>query len=605
MARLSDKDFENWITTLPEDTLKELYIESVKGIPQEKSSRYEEFQKEYFYDFAGFLLDCVDWGDSRPTLYQLEIADAILENERYTIRGPRGLGKTAIASLVILAFALTREGLDWKIPTTASNWGQLKNFLWPEIHKWSSRLKWDVIGREPFSKDELLEHNLKLKTGRAFALTSNKKVGDEGGSMEGSHADNMLYVFDEAKNIADGVFDSAEGSFTAGKERFVFVISTPGPQMGRFYDIHSRAKGYEDWTVRWITKNEAIKAGRMLESWASDREKQWGKLDFRYLNDVEGDFAADSTSSIIPLSFVGRANAAYDLWHNKINSNPPPAYIGCDVAASVDDTVLAFYVLPVADKLYKILDELKVDSKLSLNQRKGMEALTYKAKSGNDYETGELIANVAQILAYAYNLDVTLRDLTNLLSPYKYVSALHLKGITHLDIFKKKNPDTPLMQIVGELKKYLDMYPECIVAVDSIGVGRGVANRLVELGYGKRTINFDVREKTYNKAVTGEGFINKRAAMWWLGKETLHPDNKNGVFLPKNDKLMAELTAVKQIDHTSANLIRVESKKEIKKRLGRSTDHADAVLMALFGSTLSTPSDNEVLDLAKYLRENS
>jgi len=65
--------------------------------------------------------------------------------------------------------------------------------------------------------------------------------------IEGAHAESLLYIFDESKSIAAPVFDAAEGAFAGPGEVFALAQSTPGEPSGRFYDIHARASGLEDW----------------------------------------------------------------------------------------------------------------------------------------------------------------------------------------------------------------------------------------------------------------------------------------------------------------------------------------------------------------------
>ncbi|GAF96867.1 unnamed protein product, partial [marine sediment metagenome] len=240
----------------------------------ENKTTYGIFKLKYFDDFQGFLDDCVDWKEGEhPTDYQYEASYELLECKRYCMRGPHGLGKTALAALAILWFALTRDGLDWKCPTTASVWRQLSKFLWPEVHKWTRQLKWGVIGRGPFIINaELLTLSLKLETGEAFALASN-----DPSSIEGAHADHILYIFDEAKTIIRETWEAAEGAMSGTGEAMALAISTPGEANGVFYDIHKRKPGYEDWTVRHIKLSECVEAGRVSQMWADLRKKQWGE----------------------------------------------------------------------------------------------------------------------------------------------------------------------------------------------------------------------------------------------------------------------------------------------------------------------------------------
>jgi hypothetical protein len=233
------------------------------------------------------------------------------------------LGKTALMAWLILWFAITRDGEDWKIPTTASNWRQLKEYLWPEVHKWSRKLKWDVIGRAPFKDGkELLDLSLKLKTGEAFALASDKPA-----AIEGAHAKHLFYVFDEAKTIIDETFNAAEGAFSTGN-CFSLVSSTPGNSSGRFYDIQSRRAGYENWHVRSVSLEEAIDAGRVTRKWADDLKNQWGENSAPYINHVLGNFASTEENNVIPLAWVEAANERWYDWNEK---GKPGKFVGVGV----------------------------------------------------------------------------------------------------------------------------------------------------------------------------------------------------------------------------------------------------------------------------------
>jgi hypothetical protein len=114
--------------------------------------------------------------------------------------------------------------------------------------------------------------------------------------------------------------------------------------------------------------------------------------------------------------------------------------------------------------------------------------------------------------------------------------------------------------------------------VDVIGVGAGVAARLREQGY--RVDNFNASSGTTTKDRTGAfGFLNLRAAAAWGLRERLDPVTGDGMILPRSDRLLAELVAMRW-RVTSSGKIQIESKDEIRKRLGRSPDVADAVIMA-------------------------
>ena len=129
------------------------------------------------------------------------------------------------------------------------------------------------------------------------------------------------------------------------------------------------------------------------------------------------------------------------------------------------------------------------------------------------------------------------------------------------------------------------------IKVDEIGIGAGVVDRLKELKCPATGVN------VASAPVEPERFMNLRAELWWNLRERLDPNprvNPNPIALPPDDQLLADLTNVKyKID--SRGRIQLESKEEIKKRLGRSPDRGDAVVLAYAPSVTHDPAALSVL----------
>lgn len=290
-------------------------LKALRRLKQREAGEDREEAARYLHDPAGWIARYMLRDPRRGlTDYQREIVTELVRRRRAAVRGPHGLGKTMLASATVLWFSITREqaGIDWKILTTASAWRHLSVYLWPEIKKWSRHIDWEGLNREPFNeRTELLDLNLKLGMGAASAIASNIPE-----KIEGAHADSLLYVLDEAKIIPDGTWDAVEGAFSGGQstgfpEAYALAISTPGPPRGRFYDIHRRRPGLEDWWTRHVKVEEAVAAGRISPEWVEQRRRQWGANSARFANRVLGEFHEDDTDALIPLSWV---EAAIDRW---------------------------------------------------------------------------------------------------------------------------------------------------------------------------------------------------------------------------------------------------------------------------------------------------
>lgn len=108
-----------------------------------------------------------------------------------------------------------------------------------------------------------------------------------------------------------------------------------------------------------------------------------------------------------------------------------------------------------------------------------------------------------------------------------------------------------------------------IVSVDATGLGHGVASNLKDFGLPVYSAIF-AGTPTRNP----ERYNNVRSMLWWEMREWIHSEN---VGIPNDPLLIADL-ATPTYDDTSGK-IKLEEKKAIKKRLGRSPDFGDALAL--------------------------
>lgn len=151
------------------------------------------------------------------------------------------------------------------------------------------------------------------------------------------------------------------------------------------------------------------------------------------------------------------------------------------------------------------------------------------------------------------------------------------QGNTLLEKVKKwKKLD--LMQVVGVVVSEWNETPvserPVEILVDSIGLGSGVVDRLLELKLPARGINV-----SESPALKGT-YANLRTELWFLARAWFE---KRDCKLPQDEELCADLVSVKYLPPDSTGKMRVESKDATKKRLRRSPDLADAFLMTFAG----------------------
>ena len=144
------------------------------------------------------------------------------------------------------------------------------------------------------------------------------------------------------------------------------------------------------------------------------------------------------------------------------------------------------------------------------------------------------------------------------------------RGMKVLDFHTFSGLDT--VEVAQKVLGYYYDYNAKAVFVDGIGVGAGVYDQL------RQFINTAYNVEVSRKASNEEKFVGLRDELWWRLRERFEAGT---IALPKNcPDLVEELTCVKYDTESSRGKIKVESKKEIKKKLGgRSTDYADALAL--------------------------
>lgn len=128
------------------------------------------------------------------------------------------------------------------------------------------------------------------------------------------------------------------------------------------------------------------------------------------------------------------------------------------------------------------------------------------------------------------------------------------------------------VEVANQATHYIRCYKPARIFIDAGGVGGGVVDILNARGFKKivSPVMFG------GKALLDERYHNRRAEMWdemqaWLNLEL-------GVKIPALEELAQELCAVNK-NYDSRGRLQLEDKDEIKKRLGRSPDLADALAL--------------------------
>lgn len=114
-----------------------------------------------------------------------------------------------------------------------------------------------------------------------------------------------------------------------------------------------------------------------------------------------------------------------------------------------------------------------------------------------------------------------------------------------------------------------DWQPDAVFVDGTGGYGAGVIDVLRDMGYSPFEVQFSGKP-------SDPRFRNKRTEMWWEMAQWIKQPN---TVLPDDHDLAAELAAVRYDFAAGKDVLALESKDELKKRMRRSPDRADSLAL--------------------------
>lgn len=349
--------------------------------------------------------------------------------------------------------------------------------------------------------------------------------------MAGFSGPEQLFLLDEASGIPEEIFEAIEGNRAGGV--VIVMFSNPTRTSGEFFESHHRkaksAKNPSGYLTFRLSSEEAAEVdphipGLARREWILEKQNEWGRDSSLYGVRILGTFPQQGASSVVPLHLVVTA-VERGRTYRSIAPAPHPG------SEDYDD----FQALEAPALKDDPTDRLEV----------GVDV----ARSGMDKSS------------------IVLRRGPVAWRPVRFMGL-----------------DGP--QLAAEVLKLIDAHrrphdaavpPR--VKVDANGVGASVFDALAayatsDQGSGKLLV-IGVMSSAAPTAKPRE-YANVRAQMWfelsaWLRTGAIAAD----------DVLEADITTP-EFKFARDRRLLVESKDDIKKRLGRSPDDGDALCLAVY-----------------------
>ena len=261
-----------------------------------------------------------------PDPEQAKILESVARNPMTSVRSGHGIGKSTVEAWVVIWFLATRPFP--KIPCTAPTQHQLFDILWAEISKWlrnSPALAGEII----WTKEKVY---MKGYPEEWFAVARTASTPD---ALQGFHADDVLYIIDEASGVADTIFEPVLGSLSTAGARLL-MCGNPTQLSGFFYDSHHKNRAsYSTFHI------DGRNSSRVSPDFVQTIIRMYGEDSDVFRVRVAGEFPLQEDDIFIPLSLVESSI----MTEAQTREKPLSIHMGCDVARFGDDkTVIGFKV---------------------------------------------------------------------------------------------------------------------------------------------------------------------------------------------------------------------------------------------------------------------
>lgn len=255
---------------------------SAPGATDDLDSQLIDDIGSFTHDPYGFALYAYPWDEGElkgivgPRDWQREVMQDIgnhLQNPEtrhqplmLAVASGHGIGKSAAISMIIDWAMSTCD--DCKVVVTANTDNQLRTKTWPEVSKWrrlSIVSDWFTTTATAIAANDP-EH---ARSWRADAVPWSEHNTE---AFAGLHnkGKRIVLIFDEASNIADKVWEVAEGALTDEDTEIIWIaFGNPTRNTGRFRECFRKYR--HRWKTRQIDSRTVAGTNKeQIAKWAAD-----------------------------------------------------------------------------------------------------------------------------------------------------------------------------------------------------------------------------------------------------------------------------------------------------------------------------------------------
>jgi hypothetical protein len=240
-------------------------------------------------------------------------------NGHVSIASGHGTGKSSVLAIIIIWAMCVFD--EVKVGVTGPTAPQLSDVLLSEVRKWTGKLhpwlreqvvvQMDAVTVRSYQTSDAPPH---------WATFRTTKIGSPD-ALQGLHADNMIFVVDEAFGVADPVYEVIEGALTTEGARAI-LAGNPTSTAGYAFETFHRNR--DTWTrIRLNGEDSPLVSKEAIAKY----QERYGVDNDVYRIRVKGLFARSAVGQLITREAV---DAALKKQHMPEIYRSSPSILGVD-----------------------------------------------------------------------------------------------------------------------------------------------------------------------------------------------------------------------------------------------------------------------------------
>lgn len=510
--------------------------------------------------------------------HQKKLIQECVKRNKITVKSANSIGKSHCIAAIAYWWFFTHVSLDPHISCicliTAPTFAQVKMSIFANIRNFASIAENYIKQRfgeeycflpKTFSESSnVCEYWFDEKSFIA-GIASGEGASGAGNTLSGRHATYVLAICDEAIAITEGTYSSLKGILNGGKETKLVLLGNttlPNGASGTFYNSFQDESDFYKMSITAFETPNFVEPNITLEdmlapeiepnNWRKKLDKYCGtNYKLAVLND-EVDEWENQVKRKLPLAEIANPISVYSILKD-CGFNPDQYEFKTRVLAE----------FPTSGGRM-VIDSQMLDT------------------SFNNYDNPENFEDDGMTVM---GCDIS----AGLGRDFSTIAIRRGNKLIFLEEYQLKAPDLE--------REMRDKYKEyscncCNLERDGVGAiiyehllenDDMIINPIISGGAPGYTEPMNSEEEDFNEQMKIQ-YHRQRDFLWFHLSDLLSPywHNKHGgkpILLPRNNKLKKQLLSATW-KKSSTNKTQVESKEDIRKKLGASTDLADAVIFA-------------------------